>query len=235
MHLSCSCLNDFIFIFNLTTAIWDRFKSQFFKAICAKGNYWVFFPYHFAFIRTWILSLIQVLDLKRNLKMHIFNYIKLAIYITKRGDRFETFNFALIRLNYIYSKHILQVKILHCHCIYNGSVLTFIILKISVTIRISILCEEYSKCCFINMTVYCVDSLVKSVHHFFTNLWQNFYWMDIKHINTYVTHLCKTLSNWVFSFINVLWLTELKIIFNNLKSMIYETVVNDTYNEAKGV
>lgn len=199
--LKCIChavVQMIFFIFNLTTAIWDRFKSQFFSKLYVQRETTGFFPYHFAFIRTWI-EFNSSFRSTINLKMHIFNYIKLAIYITKRGDRFETFHFALIRLNYIYSKHILQVKILHCHCIYNGSVLTFIILKISVTIRISILCEEYSKWCFINMTVYCVDSLVKSVHHFLTNLWQNFCGMNIKHINTYVTHLCKTLSSWVFT------------------------------------
>lgn len=143
-------LFKWIFLFSILLPPFEiDLNHNFFQSYMCKGKLLGFFPYHFAFIRTWI----EFNSSFRNLKMHIFNYIKLAIYITKRGDRFETFNFALIRLNYIYSKHILQVKILHCHCIYNGSVITFVILKISVTInRISILCEKYSKCCFINMT-----------------------------------------------------------------------------------
>lgn len=57
----------------------------------------------------------------------------------------------------------------------------------------------------------------------------------VEYINMFVNYLCKILLNWVFSFINVLWLIEFKIIFNNLKLMIYEILVNDMYNEGNGV
>lgn len=43
----------------------------------------------------------------------------------------------------------------------------------------------------------------------------------------YVIYLCKILLSWV--------LIEFKIIFNNLKLMIYEILVNDMYNEGNGV